>query len=253
MEEGRYPAEDEAHSHSPTDTARSSAQVDTPEREPWRLPGSLEADMTPGANPRAIPRTSPNPVSWLCSNWPFAGTVTAVFLAFLLPLVVGAWTTGLVLTYLLLLVYLVHQVEEHYGDRFRRFLNRQLAGGAEALTLQATMWINVGGVWLLFLLVLLLAGLVDLGFGLIAAYTVLLNAALHLVMAVVLRSYNPGLWTALCLFVPFGVWALAVLSRANGIGWAGHLSGVGVAVLVHGLIALMVGRRVAAGAHARAP
>lgn len=200
----------------------------------------------------AIPTTSPHPLSWLSSNWPFAGTLVAVFLTFLLPLVVGVWSTGLVLTYLLLVLYLVHQMEEHYGDRFRRFLNGQLAGGAEVLTPGATMWINVVGVWLLFLVVLLLAGTVDVGFGLVAAYTVLLNAALHVVMAVALRRYNPGLWTALLLFVPLGIWALVVLDRASGIGAEGHVIGVAVAVLVHGLVVLVVSRRVAARAHTHA-
>ncbi|MBW7917195.1 MAG: HXXEE domain-containing protein [Trueperaceae bacterium] len=192
----------------------------------------------------AIPTVTPNALAWLDSNWPFAGTVAAAFLACLLPLAVGAWPSGLTLTYLLLLLYLVHQVEEHYRDRFRRFINLRVAGGADALTPRATMWINVGAVWLLGAVVLLLTGLVDVGFGLILIYTTLLNAVLHIVMAAVLRSYNPGLLTAAALFVPFGTWALVVVARANGLGLAGHLVGLAVAVLAHAAIVVLVRRRV---------
>lgn len=200
----------------------------------------------------AIPTVTPDALTWLDSNWPFAGTIAAAFLACLLPLVVSAWPAGLTLTYLLLLVYLVHQVEEHLRDRFRRFINERVAGGADALTPRATMWINVGAVWLLSAAVLLLAGLVDVGFGLILIYTTLLNAVLHIVMAGVLRGYNPGLWTAAALFVPFGTWALVVVARANGLGLAGHLVGLAVAVLVHAAIVVLVRRRVGRGGDAGA-
>jgi len=61
----------------------------------------------------------------------------------LLSLVAGVWPVGLTLTYLILLLQLVHQIEEHYGNRFRRFLNQHLAGGAKALTPRAKMRINV--------------------------------------------------------------------------------------------------------------
>lgn len=199
-----------------------------------------EAAMDADARVPSIPTVTPNALRWLDGNWPFAGTVVAVFLAVLLPLVVGVWPTALVLLYLLLLLYQVHQVEEHYGDRFRRFLNQHLAGGAEALTPRATMWINVLVVWALYLLVILLAAFVDVGFGLIIVYTSLLNAVAHILAAVVLRRPNPGVWTAIGLFVPFGLWALVVVARASGLGAAGHVLGIALAVLGHAVILLVV-------------
>lgn len=199
--------------------------------------------MTP--DPQGIPTSTPNALDWLDRNWPFAGTVAAVFLACLLPLVAGVWPAGLTLTYLMLLLYLAHQIEEHFGDRFRRFVNEHVGGGANALTPRATMFINVAEVWGVFLIVLLLTGLVDVGFGLIIAYTVLLNAVLHIVAAALLRGYNPGLWTALALFAPFGAWTLVVVGRASGLGTAGHIIGVLAAVVVHALVILGVRRRLA--------
>ncbi len=191
----------------------------------------------------SIPQVTPDALGWLDRNWPFAGTVVAVFLVALLPLLVAVWSRALVLVYVLLVFYQLHQIEEHYGDRFRRFVNAHVAGGAEALTPRATMWINVGAVWAAYLGVLLLAAWVDIGLGLIAVYTTLVNAAAHIGAAVALRRSNPGLWTALALFVPGGGWAWAEVSTANGLGIAAHVAGLAAAVAVHAAMILLVRRR----------
>lgn len=96
---------------------------------------------------------------------------------------------------------------------------------------------------MLYTLVLLLAGLVDIGLGLIAVYVTLLNAVGHAGMALALRRYNPGLWTALVLFFPVGIWAWVEVSRANGLGIAAHIFGLAVAVLTHAAIIATVLRR----------
>jgi hypothetical protein len=49
-----------------------------------------------------------------------------------------------------------------------------------------------------------LAVRVHAGFGLIAIYGLLVNAAVHIVVAMVRRSYNPGVATSLLLFLPLG-------------------------------------------------
>lgn len=195
---------------------------------------------SPQIDSGAIPTVTPNMVKWLDSNWPLVGAVVAVFLACLLPLIITAWPLPLTLTYLLLLVYLLHQLEEHLGDRFRRFVNTHVAGGVEALTPRATMWINVGAVWALYVLILLLQGFVDVGFGLIVVYTTLLDGLVHVVVAVAMRRYNPGLVTALCLFLPFGAWTFVAVTKSSGLGVGGHVIGIVVAVLVHAVIVVTV-------------
>ena len=199
------------------------------------------------ADAGAIPQTVPRPLAWLDRNWPFAGTVAAAFLFALLPLVLRAWPPALVAVYALLVAYLVHQMEEHYGDRFRRFVNATVADGVDALTPRATMWINVGVVWGVYLVTLLLAGLRDAGFGLVAVYGTLVNALVHVVGAAVLRRYNPGLWTAVGLFVPVGVYGWRVIGAASGLGLAGHLLGLGVALLIHAVLVVHIHRRARAG------
>jgi Protein of unknown function with HXXEE motif len=154
-------------------------------------------------------------------------------LLLLLPL--WAFETGIVLAlvYLQLPLYMLHQLEEHAGDRFRRFVNDRIAGGRDALTPMATLVINVVGVWLVDLISLYLAFFVNPGFGLIAVY----------LATIILRAYNPGLWTAILLFLPLGAWSLYVLTSA-GAGLGEHVLGLIVAVTIHVMILAHVRRRV---------
>jgi len=61
-------------------------------------------------------------MDWLERYWMYTGVVAGLFLPLLVPLLVGGWNLPL-LVYLQLPIYLLHQIEEHYDDRFRRFVN----------------------------------------------------------------------------------------------------------------------------------
>jgi hypothetical protein len=183
---------------------------------------------------------------WFERNWMHTGVVAGLFLLSLVPLIVGGWSLPLVLVYLQLPIYMFHQLEEHYDDRFRRFVNDNIAGGLPALTTPAVVVINILGVWVVNLLVLYLAYFADLGFGLIAIYLTLVNAILHVISMIVLRRYNPGLVTALVLFLPVGTWALVAVARAPGVTTTYQILGLAVAVLIHVGILVHVKRRVQA-------
>lgn len=185
-------------------------------------------------------------IAWLELNWPYAGAIVLVFLVALLPLIIDTWHIALVFVYLLLIIYLIHQIEEHFDDRFRRFVNANLANGVDVLSRRTTMWINIGLVWAVYLAALLLAQWIDPGLGLIAVYATLFNAVAHMVTAIVLRRYQPGLWTAIVLFLPVGGLAWSHVTEANGIGAAAHVVGLAVAILGHAAIMVVVGRNVAA-------
>jgi hypothetical protein len=101
-------------------------------------------------------------------------------------------------------------------------------------------------VWGVNLVALYLAYFVALGLGLIAVYLTLVNAVAHVVSMVVLRRYNPGLVTALVLFLPFGTWALVAINRAGGGTTTYHVIGLAVAVLIHAAILVHVKLRVRA-------
>ncbi|WP_245559635.1 HXXEE domain-containing protein [Amorphus coralli] len=181
--------------------------------------------------------------TWFAANWMNAGVVAGLFLLAIVPVVAADMSLALLAVYLQLPVYMLHQLEEHSGDRFRRYVNETMVGGTEALTTPAVLVINIGGVWGIDLAALYLARFVSLGLGLIAVYLTLVNALVHIVGGVVQRRYNPGLVTAIVLFLPVGLWALVTVSDAPGVGGIDHLVGGLAAVLVHVAIAVHVKRR----------
>jgi hypothetical protein len=93
---------------------------------------------------------------------------------------------------------------------------------------------------------------VDLSLGLVAIYLPLLNAFGHIVPAVALRKYNPGLLTSIVLFLPVGLISAYVVSQAAGADVQDHLLALGVAIAVHAVIIVHVRRRIASLAPAQA-
>src|SRR3712207_4656923 len=151
----------------------------------------------------------------------YSGLVAALFLLAVAPLIAGAWSLALLLIYLHGPAYMLHQVEEHAGDRFRRFVNLHIGHGREALTTAAVLWINIPGVWGVNLAILYLARFVNIGLGLIAVYFMLVNAITHIAAAAAMRHYNPG--SAIILFLPLSVWTLWVLSHSPSVRALDHL------------------------------
>ena len=170
---------------------------------------------------------------WLVHQWqwPAAALVAATVLLCLLPVVILPHGAAITLVYLQLPAYMIHQGEEHVGDRFRSYANRTLGNGREVLTRAATFWINSLGVWLVDLLSLYAALVFGPGAGLSAAYLALVNAILHIVGAVARRESNPGLVTAVFLFLPLGIACLWMTAAETT--WIAHAIGLGVAVAVH--------------------
>lgn len=180
---------------------------------------------------------------WFYRNWMYAGLVVATFLIVLLPLLAADWSLALVATFIQLPAYLLHQVEEHAGDRFRRFINSRVAHAANALTTAAVVVINVPLVWGVDLAALYLARYVAIGWGLIAIYLTLVNATVHIVAGIALRGYNPGLATAVAVFLPASIWGVVVMAGTPGVTLLQHAVGLVLALLVHVGLAAHVLRR----------
>jgi uncharacterized protein with HXXEE motif len=180
---------------------------------------------------------------WLNQHWVPIALCLAIGLTLLLPILALQWSAAWLLTYALLPVYMFHQVEEHTGDRFRRFVNERLFGGVEALTPLAVLWINLPGVWGLGLACIYAASFAGIGWGLGIVYLVLVNAVMHIVAAIAWREYNPGLWTTLILFAPLGTLALVKVSEARRVEWVHHAVGLALAVLIHVAIVIHTRRR----------
>ncbi len=182
-------------------------------------------------------------LDWFRRNWMYAGVIAGLFLFAVLPLFADAWSLPLLLVFIQLPLYMLHQVEEHAGDRFRTFVNTRIARVPDALTTEAVVVINVPLVWGVDLVALYLARFVDLGLGLIAIYLTVVNALVHILTAVRFRGYNPGLATAIVLFLPFGVWGIVVFAATPGVTIGDHILGIALAVVVHVGIAVHVFRR----------
>ncbi|SDV50595.1 HXXEE domain-containing protein [Chitinasiproducens palmae] len=179
----------------------------------------------------------------LTQNWVYGGFLAGILLLAIAPVVVAGWPPSLAMGYLFLPIYMIHQYEEHDRDRFRLFLNEKIGGGAEVMSRLAVFIVNVPGVWGVLAVSLTLAVCIDTGYGLIAVYLVLVNALVHILQGVRMRMYNPGLVTALVLFLPAGLYGLRAIQADGGGRGSMHALGLAIAVAIHVAIALHVKAR----------
>lgn len=147
----------------------------------------------------------------LITYWVYGGALAALLLLLMVPFWLAHWPAPLVAAYLLLPAYMAHQYEEHDDDRFRLFFNKTIGQGYEVLSPLAVFMTNVPGVWGVITLSLYGAAFLNPGWAFVAVYLVLVNAMVHMVHALVFRCYNPGLATALTLFLPLGGYTLRLL------------------------------------------
>lgn len=118
----------------------------------------------------------------------------------------------------LLVIYVVHQIEEHlWPGGFRQFANAHVFHSGNdnwPVDSGGVALVNIGMVWLplglaaLFPQALRWVGLAWIGLTLI-------NGLIHVATTIRLRLYNPGLVTAIVLLLPFTIFALA-LEAARG-------------------------------------
>ncbi len=176
----------------------------------------------------------------LVTNWVYGGFFAGLLLLLLSPLFIHEWPGALAAVFFCLPAYMLHQYEEHDNDRFRIFMNHILAGENDVLTLPAVFIINVPAVWGVIALSLWLAARVNPGLALIAVYLPLLNAAIHIAHAIIMRSYNPGLVSAIVLFLPVCGWCLRTVQRSGYGTPIMHAIGAGSALAIHLVIAVSV-------------
>jgi hypothetical protein len=180
--------------------------------------------------------------AWLEMHWVAGALFMGVALLLLVPVGISVSDPALLLIYLASPVYMLHQVEEHSGDRFRTYVNKVVFGGVEALTARDVLWINLPGVWGINLAALYAAHFTGAGYGLAAPYLLLVNGISHLGMAAHLRSYNPGLASGAIVFIPFGLVSVFRIPAAP----VQHALGLAIALAIHAAIAIHAKLRAAA-------
>jgi hypothetical protein len=171
---------------------------------------------------------------WIAANWVRGAGFMAAALIAAAPVIGDRHGLSLLLIFLHSPAYMVHQVEEHAADRFRRFVNDRLFGGIDALTTKGVLWINLPGVWGLNLMALYAACFATPGDALAAPYLVLVNALTHVGAAIRVRGTNPGLFTAVFVLAPLGCLTLARTEASQGQ----HALGLGIAIMIHVAIVL---------------
>jgi Protein of unknown function with HXXEE motif len=190
---------------------------------------------------------TPTGVDLMTRGWVMVAAGGAVFAIFMIvsgvrvstgdktdPLATAAW--------LLLISYLLHQFEEHgvdlmgrpyafmeYGNAMlaERFPDRELA-----LTELSIYRINTLGIWVPFLLAIW-AGRRLPWVGLAAAGLMLANAGLHIGAAMAEREYNPGVGTAVVLFLPISLAYFGAARRYAGVGALAILGGIAFGIASH--------------------
>jgi hypothetical protein len=164
--------------------------------------------------------------------WVSAGALLATTLLAAAIVYGSAWPLPLLLIYLHSPGYMLHQVEEHTGDRFRTFVNQRMFGGVEALTTADVLWINIGGAWGGNLAALAAAWFASHGWALAAPYLMVVNAVSHIAALGRVRDYNPGLLTSALMFLPLGGATLYLVPASL----AQHALGLAVSVGFHAVI-----------------
>jgi len=111
----------------------------------------------------------------------------------------------------LLLIYMLHQIEEHlWLGGFRQFTNAHVfKSGSDdwPVDIGGVALVNIGFVWLPVAAAALYPGALR-WIGLAWVGLTLINGLSHIVTSIRFRCYNPGLITSIVLFLPFAIWVL---------------------------------------------
>jgi hypothetical protein len=182
--------------------------------------------------------------SWFIQYWSRVGLPLSIVLLLLSPFLLKGLGVILFLVFLQLPVYMFHQYEEHAHGRFRDFVNQMIGGGKLILSDTAIFWINILLVWVLDLCILYIAVYWNTSLGLIAAYLTLFNGLTHVIVALVQRRYNPGLWTSIVLFLPLGAASIVILTMTTQAAILYQVVGLVSAILVHGIILIYIRRSI---------
>jgi Protein of unknown function with HXXEE motif len=181
--------------------------------------------------------------SWIVENWSRMALPFAVLILCSLPIFLTASNVSLILLYTLLPVYMIHQYEEHAHGRFVEFFNSTIGRGQKVLTRMSAFWLNILEVWLLFLVSFYLAKYIAVGFAFVPIYTVLVNGLTHVIASLALRRYNPGLYTTLLLFFPWGIFLLVYFNADTGASLLFNVIGILVGLIGHAIIVVYALRR----------
>ncbi|MEL7444209.1 MAG: HXXEE domain-containing protein [Pseudomonadota bacterium] len=192
---------------------------------------------------------------FLVENWMKVGTFMAPFLvlmafAFRSEQANSSGPDVRFVSAMLLLAYIIHQFEEHWVDlygntyAFKPYLNDMLLdrlggheGSPQALTDAGVFVINTSLVWLVAMLAIW-RGSSHLFPTLCMTSIVFVNALSHTGAALLNGSYNPGLLTAIIVFLPLALSVSVSFGRSGVASFREATASVIWAVLAHAIMIL---------------
>lgn len=157
----------------------------------------------------------------ISANWQKATPLLAVIGAVLwLVFFRGNPASEQSIFFALLVIYMVHQMEEHlWPGGFRQYANAHVfKSGSDDWPVDegGVALVNIGFVWAPVAAEALFPGSLRLiGLGWIGL--TFINAITHIVTSIRFRQYNPGVVTSIILFLPFTIWALAREHATGGL------------------------------------
>lgn len=178
-------------------------------------------------------------INRLANNWVYGAALLAPILLLLTPFFSSgsSASSAAAWVWIALCAYIVHQYEEHDADRFRAFVNALVPEGRAGLQPFDVLTINFLGVWVWLAITFVLTSLIDRGWAALALYLLAVNGVVHILQGIGLRQYNPGLITAVVLFLPLTV-VIGFVAKPNFIQhFVGFVSvlGLHIAILAYAL------------------
>jgi hypothetical protein len=151
----------------------------------------------------------------LIRYWPYGGLLAGIVMIGLTPALWEGWSPALVIMWLILPVFMIHQYEEFDDNAFARYADEVLDSDG-IVPVGFSFALSIFGVWLPGVIVFWLAATVDIGWGLIGICVTGVNGVLHVAQGLYERRYHPGLLTSVMLFLPLSLWgAWTVYAEAH--------------------------------------
>ena len=173
--------------------------------------------------------------TWVNNHWARVGGVWAICIGLVLSLTELDMLHIDKLLWLHLVVLLIHQFEEYvYPGGFKIFYNTNIYNKNKVtthpLTDNAILLVNLGIGWTVYLFAAVKGeSSIFLSIGL--AGITIFNGLLHTFLALLHRSYNPGLYSSILLFIPFGSYLLYRLCTEIEL----NLIAIGIVIFLLGI------------------
>jgi hypothetical protein len=153
-------------------------------------------------------------LSRFATNWQkFLPPLAAVGVVAWIVLFRQQETSEQALFFALLVIYFLHQIEEHlWPGGFRQFADAHVFHSGDdnwPVNIDGVALVNTAYVWLPIALAAIFPHTLR-WLGLAWIGLTLINAIIHIVTTVRLRTYNPGLVTSIALLLPFTIFALVL-------------------------------------------